>query len=287
MRVGGPADLFATVHNVYELRALIRFARSRDLPLTLLGRGSNVVIADAGHPRPRRPEPGRGHAGSRATDVHRRGGRRRWPARRPRRRRRACPGSSSGWRSRARSAAPSGRMPAPTARRRGGPRIGRRPARRRHGGASAVAELGLGYRDSRFKTSRRGGAPADRPRRDVPPRAGDGRRDRGAARRDPPLAPGAPAARASRRPAASSAIRPTARRPASSSRRRPEGPGIGGATVSREARQLHRQRPEGHGGRRPAPRRRRPREVERDGGIDLVPEIVFLGDWLGRAAMPP
>jgi UDP-N-acetylmuramate dehydrogenase len=48
MRVGGPADLFATVHNVHELRALIRFARSRELPHTLLGRGSNVVIADAG-----------------------------------------------------------------------------------------------------------------------------------------------------------------------------------------------------------------------------------------------
>jgi UDP-N-acetylmuramate dehydrogenase len=48
MRVGGPADLFATAHNVHELRALIRFARSRDLPHTLLGRGSNVVIADAG-----------------------------------------------------------------------------------------------------------------------------------------------------------------------------------------------------------------------------------------------
>lgn len=48
MRVGGPADLFATVHNVHELRALVRFARSRELPHTLLGRGSNVVIADAG-----------------------------------------------------------------------------------------------------------------------------------------------------------------------------------------------------------------------------------------------
>ena len=48
MRVGGPADLFATAHNAFELRALVRFARSRDLPLTLLGRGSNVVISDRG-----------------------------------------------------------------------------------------------------------------------------------------------------------------------------------------------------------------------------------------------
>ena len=48
MRVGGPADLFATVHNVHELRAIVRFARSRSVPITLLGRGSDVVIADAG-----------------------------------------------------------------------------------------------------------------------------------------------------------------------------------------------------------------------------------------------
>lgn len=48
MRVGGPADLFATVHNVHELRAIVRFARSRGIPLTLLGRGSDVVVADAG-----------------------------------------------------------------------------------------------------------------------------------------------------------------------------------------------------------------------------------------------
>ena len=48
MRVGGPADLLATAHNAFELRALVRFARSRGLPLTLLGRGSNTVISDRG-----------------------------------------------------------------------------------------------------------------------------------------------------------------------------------------------------------------------------------------------
>jgi UDP-N-acetylmuramate dehydrogenase len=48
MRVGGPADLFASVHNIHELRAIVRFARSRGIPITLLGRGSDVVIADAG-----------------------------------------------------------------------------------------------------------------------------------------------------------------------------------------------------------------------------------------------
>ncbi len=48
MRVGGPADLFATAHNAHELRALVRFARTRELPHLVLGRGSDLVIADAG-----------------------------------------------------------------------------------------------------------------------------------------------------------------------------------------------------------------------------------------------
>ena len=48
MRVGGPADLFATAHNAHELRALVRFARTRELPHLILGRGSDLVIADAG-----------------------------------------------------------------------------------------------------------------------------------------------------------------------------------------------------------------------------------------------
>jgi UDP-N-acetylmuramate dehydrogenase len=48
MRVGGPADLLATAHNAFELRALVRFARARELPWFVLGRGSNLVISDRG-----------------------------------------------------------------------------------------------------------------------------------------------------------------------------------------------------------------------------------------------
>ncbi len=48
MRVGGPADLFAEVHNLFELRAIVRFARTRELPYFILGRGSDLVISDAG-----------------------------------------------------------------------------------------------------------------------------------------------------------------------------------------------------------------------------------------------
>ena len=48
MRVGGPADLFATAHNAFELKGLVRFARSRAIPVFLLGRGSDLVVSDAG-----------------------------------------------------------------------------------------------------------------------------------------------------------------------------------------------------------------------------------------------
>lgn len=48
MRVGGPADLFATVHNGFELKALVRYARTRGLSHLVLGRGSDVVISDRG-----------------------------------------------------------------------------------------------------------------------------------------------------------------------------------------------------------------------------------------------
>ena len=48
MRVGGPADLFVEAHNLFELRALVRFARARAIPFFILGRGSNLVISDRG-----------------------------------------------------------------------------------------------------------------------------------------------------------------------------------------------------------------------------------------------
>ncbi|MEO6349211.1 MAG: UDP-N-acetylmuramate dehydrogenase [Candidatus Limnocylindrales bacterium] len=48
MRVGGPADLYAEVRNLFELRALVRFARSREIPHFIIGRGSDLVISDAG-----------------------------------------------------------------------------------------------------------------------------------------------------------------------------------------------------------------------------------------------
>jgi UDP-N-acetylmuramate dehydrogenase len=47
-KVGGPADLFVEPRNSDELLASIRLAAQRDVPLTMLGGGSNVLISDEG-----------------------------------------------------------------------------------------------------------------------------------------------------------------------------------------------------------------------------------------------
>src|SRR3954462_8890577 len=48
MRVGGPARGFARPATVDELRHLLVEARRRALPVLMLGRGSNLVVPDAG-----------------------------------------------------------------------------------------------------------------------------------------------------------------------------------------------------------------------------------------------
>ena len=48
MRIGGPAAYYAEPSNLSDLRALIFNARSMQLPVFCLGRGSNLLIADQG-----------------------------------------------------------------------------------------------------------------------------------------------------------------------------------------------------------------------------------------------
>jgi UDP-N-acetylmuramate dehydrogenase len=50
MQVGGAARYFAEVKRDDEVREAVQFAKSRDLPLFVLGGGSNLVISDAGWP---------------------------------------------------------------------------------------------------------------------------------------------------------------------------------------------------------------------------------------------
>lgn len=47
-RVGGPADYFVTPRTVGALRQVVQLCRGREVPLHVLGCGSNVLVADAG-----------------------------------------------------------------------------------------------------------------------------------------------------------------------------------------------------------------------------------------------
>ena len=79
----------------------------------------------------------------------------------------------------------------------GGHRVRARPRRGRHRGRSLpAADLALAYRDSRFKHARPGQPPRAHRRCDLRARARRPGDHQGSPRRDPTLAPGAPAPRA-------------------------------------------------------------------------------------------
>jgi UDP-N-acetylmuramate dehydrogenase len=50
LKIGGPAKYFVEANSIPEVQQAVTFARSRDLPLFVLGGGSNLVVADAGWP---------------------------------------------------------------------------------------------------------------------------------------------------------------------------------------------------------------------------------------------
>ncbi len=50
IKIGGPARYFVEAGNIGEVQEAVAFARSRDLPLFVLGGGSNLLIADPGWP---------------------------------------------------------------------------------------------------------------------------------------------------------------------------------------------------------------------------------------------
>ena len=50
LRIGGPARYFVEASSVGAVQEAVTFARSRDLPLFVLGGGSNLLVADTGWP---------------------------------------------------------------------------------------------------------------------------------------------------------------------------------------------------------------------------------------------
>ncbi len=47
-RIGGPADLLVEPENIAQIQAVVYFARTRGIPLLVIGQGSNLLFDDAG-----------------------------------------------------------------------------------------------------------------------------------------------------------------------------------------------------------------------------------------------
>ncbi len=47
-RIGGPADVFAEIGNIEQLRELTSFCKSYSVPLFIIGRGTNLLVSDRG-----------------------------------------------------------------------------------------------------------------------------------------------------------------------------------------------------------------------------------------------
>ena len=277
LRLGGPADLFAVAHNAFELRKLVQFARARGLAHAVLGRGSNVVIADAGirglviqdraegaeivgellvaeaglpMARAATVSQAAGLSGTRVRPGH--------PGHGRRGRLGECRRSRVEHRRDPRRGPAAGRRRVGRGDRRGraGPRLPRQPAEAR----------------------RAGRAGRDRPGGDVPARAGRARRDQGAARGDQALAPGPPAAgHAERRFVFRNPLPDSAGRLIDAAGLK--GLRVGGASVSeKHANFLVNDRQGSATDLRRLADQVRTAVLERT-GVQLVEEVVYLGDW--------
>lgn len=47
-KIGGPADEFCEVHSVEEILKLIKYAKEKNIPYTVIGNGSNLLVGDKG-----------------------------------------------------------------------------------------------------------------------------------------------------------------------------------------------------------------------------------------------
>ena len=47
-KVGGPAEVFARPQSAKDVESLLRFCREEGAPFFILGRGSNLLVSDAG-----------------------------------------------------------------------------------------------------------------------------------------------------------------------------------------------------------------------------------------------
>lgn len=47
-KIGGNADVFVIAKNIEEIKCIIKFSKENNIPLTILGNGSNVLVSDKG-----------------------------------------------------------------------------------------------------------------------------------------------------------------------------------------------------------------------------------------------
>ena len=47
-KVGGPAECYIKIDDIQDLRHILQFAKQNDIPITILGNGSNVLVLDGG-----------------------------------------------------------------------------------------------------------------------------------------------------------------------------------------------------------------------------------------------
>ncbi len=45
-KIGGPADIFAKPKNIDELKFIISLTKENNIPLTVIGNGSNLLVRD-------------------------------------------------------------------------------------------------------------------------------------------------------------------------------------------------------------------------------------------------
>ena len=45
-KIGGPADIFLKVETIDELKYVIENSRKRNIPITVIGNGSNILVKD-------------------------------------------------------------------------------------------------------------------------------------------------------------------------------------------------------------------------------------------------
>lgn len=47
-KIGGPAEILIKIHTAEELKAILKLSKEKEMPLTIIGNGSNILVSDEG-----------------------------------------------------------------------------------------------------------------------------------------------------------------------------------------------------------------------------------------------